>query len=136
MRDAKASLYDTTVTFLNLNRWRQAVAVALVVLLVGVSLGPLVHAGVGHDADCSPVIVVHDAVQHRIGATPVDQEGLPDGEHCLICHLFRSSRSSQTVDALVHRDTPTGVIARPDDTCAAASSNSTPLPARAPPARL
>jgi hypothetical protein len=136
MPDAKASLYKTTVTFPNLNRWRQAVAAALVALLVGVSLGPVVHAEVGHDADCSPLIVVHDAVQHRIGTTPVDREGLPEGEHCLVCHLFRSSRSSQTVDAPVHRDTPTGIITRPDDPGAVASSDSTPLPARAPPARL
>lgn len=106
----------------------------MVALLAMVSLGPAIHEGVGHDTDCEPVFVVHDAGEHRIGAAPV-RETLPGDEHCVACHLFRNTRTepgstSPDHDVAVAPATRLG----PDPFTADGSLAS--VPARAPPARL
>ncbi len=117
------------------DRLRPLIASALVALLVGVSLGPVVHEGVGHDTDCDPILVLHDAGQHRIGAAPATGDTLPQTDHCVVCHLFRSSRSSDSSSGVVQRDVETSLVARTDTAAAVTPPSAVPLPARAPPAR-
>ena len=67
---------------------RVALSQALIVLTAWLSLAPLLH---GDDRACNPAIVVHDSTQHGIAAAAV-QGSIPTADdHCLACHLFRSS---------------------------------------------
>lgn len=115
------------------SRWYRLVAGALVALMAGVSLAPILHSGVGHDPDCEPVIVVHDAAQHRFSAPPSGLDELPSGEHCLVCHLVRSHRSSAAMEVLRTHDLAVSLVGCVVDRSFAGTAAVTPLPARAPP---
>ena len=65
---------------------------ALIAVMAGVSLAPLLHAGTGHDIDGRPVMFVHDASQHRFSRTPAADTTLPADDHCILCHLTRGPR--------------------------------------------
>ena len=110
-------------------------AVALVALMAAVSLGPVLHAGVGHDTDCDPVVVVHDESQHRFAAPNIDPDVLPAAEHCVVCHLFRGSRNSETAWNEGGRDLQVALVARLADNSLVGAQTAAPLPARAPPTR-
>jgi hypothetical protein len=125
----------TTLTLGRPDRFRSLIASALVALQLGVSLGPVLHEGVGHDTDCEPILVLHDAGQHRIGAARASTDALPQGDHCVVCHLFRGSRSSDSSSGVVQRDIETSLVACTDTAAALTPSIAVPLPARAPPAR-
>ena len=71
--------------------WRFTVSQALIFLMAWMSLAPAVHGG-GHDQDCDPAVVFHDAAQHQIGDSRATADGHPIGDHCLACHFFRLSR--------------------------------------------
>lgn len=70
---------------------RVALAQGLIVLTTWLSLVPVLH---GDDAGCNPTIVVHDQSQHRFTATSPNGNAPAADDHCLACHLFRSSRSA------------------------------------------
>jgi hypothetical protein len=109
-----------------------AVSRALIVLTAWLSLVPVLH---GDDRACNPAIVVHDSSQHRITAAGVAVDSAAADDHCLACHLFRSSRS-----AVTWKFVPQGL----DDhslvvTVAGApivTRSAVPIPARAPPFQL
>ena len=63
----------------------------------GVALLLAAHLGVGSlalphtddpDAQCSPILVAHDASAHRIGAAA--KPAAAETEHCFLCHSLRS----------------------------------------------
>jgi hypothetical protein len=104
---------------------------ALVALMVLVSLGPALHTAWAHDADCDPVVVVHDASQHRISGAADAASSVPS-DHCVACHLFRSVRIAGEWRFVQQRpDTAHHVHHAERDLVP--SRPSTPLPARAPP---
>lgn len=111
-------------------RWLAAV---LAILTVAVSLEPLVHSDAGHDPHFA--IEVHDASQHRFTAPPAGDEARHGAEHCVVCHLFRYSRGSDTrsVDARV--ELRAVLVSRTDEDGRLAAGSAVSLPARAPPAR-
>jgi hypothetical protein len=113
---------------------RRLTASTLVVLTAGLSLGPMLHAGDGHDAECDPLVVVHDPSQHAFGSRDVaDTETLPSHDHCVTCHLFRISRLSPETSA-VHASESVRALAPPENNFLLSAPVSIPLPARAPPA--
>ena len=70
-------------------------AARLLVLSIAVSsTGLLLHGDAPHDSDCDPLVIVHDASQHRVTA---DAPSSTDhtGEHCAACHFARAFRSPQ-----------------------------------------
>jgi hypothetical protein len=73
-------------------RLRGGLARLLVVALVVSSAAPLLHDEQRHDTDCDPVLIVHDASQHRIVADEPRQP-VESGEHCSACHWARALRS-------------------------------------------
>jgi hypothetical protein len=109
------------------------VASALIVLTASLSLGPILH-GAGHDADCDPIVVVHDSSQHAFRSTePAESDALPSHDHCVTCHLFRISRLSPEASP-VHATDSVRALAPPDKNFLLSDPASIPLPARAPPA--
>jgi len=111
--------------------WRLVVSQVLIGLTAWLSFAPATH-GSGHDAECDPAIIVHDASQHRItGDGPGPDHG-PDSDHCVACHLFRLSRTIGN-----WRFVPQGLDAQAlllaIDRSLIALSSVVPLPARAPP---
>ena len=70
---------------------RVGVAHALIVLTAWLSLVPVLH---GDDQACNPAIILHDSTQHQITAAGSDANTPTGGDHCLACHLFRSSRGA------------------------------------------
>jgi hypothetical protein len=105
----------------------------LVALTVTMALEPLLHSDAGHDPHFA--IELHDASQHRFTATPSDADPLHGSGHCVVCHLFRHSRNSDSrlVDADLQ---PRAVLAsRTDEAGPIAAGSAVPLPARAPPVR-
>jgi hypothetical protein len=110
--------------------WRSAVSQALIVLTAWLAIAPTLHGG-GHDPDCDPAVLLHDASQHRM--TEATSNDDVHADHCVACHLFRSSRLGaawrfvpQAVDSnRLALHIASGVVI----SCAAV-----PLPARAPPA--
>jgi hypothetical protein len=113
--------------------WRRWIASVLVALTVGVSLEPMLHGDAGHDSHFP--VELHDASQHRFTAPPTDADPLHESEHCVVCHLFRQSRNSdsRTVDADV--DLRAVFVPVTDDLALLAAGSAVPLPARAPPVR-
>ena len=79
-----------------MNSSRVAVALTLVGALLAVPMAPTFHAAANDDAGCDPVVVAHDAAQHRVDAPPKGQA--PSSEHCAICHLIRSTRDTDTTE--------------------------------------
>jgi hypothetical protein len=111
-------------------RWIAGVLAALTVM---VSLEPLLHADDGHDPHFA--IVVHDASAHRFTAPPPDADPLHGSEHCVVCHLFRQSRNTDS--RLVDDDVQLRavLVAGAGDVGRPSAGSALPLPARAPPAR-
>jgi hypothetical protein len=111
--------------------WRFAVSQALIVLTAWLSVAPALHGG-GHDQDCDPAILFHDASNHRLTASSTGTDSAP-GDHCVACHLFRSSRHAAS-----WRFLPQGLdghsLDGQSDTAAITIRAALPLPARAPPA--
>jgi hypothetical protein len=101
--------------------------------MTGVSLGPVVHSDTGHDADCDPVFVFHDAAQHRFSAPPSIPDELPSGEHCVVCHLFRHSRGSEAAALYTTSDLEAQNVLRWADDGLLPALATVRLPARAPP---
>jgi hypothetical protein len=111
--------------------WRFAVSQALVLLTAWLSLAPALH-GAGHDADCDPQVFVHDSSQHRIGSAVGGDTSFPTADHCVACHLFRSSRTTASSKFIPQGlDTDTFVLACDVDLLA--TTLAVVLPARAPP---
>jgi len=111
---------------------RGLVAAALVAVLVGVSIAPALHAGVGDDPDCDVVVVIHDGTQHRIGALPTSDSDFPHSDHCVLCHLFRISRMAASW-RFVPQDLDRSAALRPTESTSIVTRAAIPLPARAPP---
>lgn len=114
-------------------RARRSIAGVLIALTIAVALEPLFHSDAGHDPHFA--IELHDASQHRFTA-PVPEDSPRNGaEHCVVCHLFRHSRSSDSrlVDADLQPRAM--LVAGANDTGRVAAGSAVPLPARAPPAR-
>jgi hypothetical protein len=109
------------------------VASALVALMTLVSFAPALHEGVGHDTDCEPIFVLHDAGQHRFAA-PETRDALPGDDHCVACHLFRNSRTESS-SASPQQTLAASEAQRLAAHAAASDCCFTPAPARAPPAR-
>jgi hypothetical protein len=105
----------------------------LAALTVMVSLEPVIHGDAGHDPHFA--IELHDASQHRFAAPPPPGDPLHGSEHCVVCHLFRHSRSSNS--RIVDIDIQLRVVFVPvtDDLALLAAGSAVPLPARAPPVR-
>ena len=107
------------------------------VLTVGLSLGPILHAGVGHDTDCDPVVVVHDSSQHAFASGKTAQtDSLPSHDHCVTCHLFRISRASQETSVVHAGAQAVRTLATPGENFRLSDPASIPLHARAPPTSL
>jgi len=105
-----------------------AAAVALFATMP-IAVTSLLHDG-SDDPICNPAVVVHDAAAHQVGAA---DEGLPDAQHCVLCHALQSLRA---VSAAVRFAAP-AVDARLVATALAAALHAPPdstRPARAPPA--
>ncbi len=111
---------------------RRLVASVLVALTVVVSLEPVIHGEANHDPHFA--IEVHDASQHRFTAPP-SADPLHGSEHCVVCHLFRQTRNSDS--RIIDADIELGavLVSRPDDLARLVAGSAVPLPARAPPAR-
>ena len=134
-RDSRTLACTTVVTSLLSSQLRRLTASMLVVLTAGLSLGPMLHAGAGHDTDCDVVVVMHDASQHAFAsARPATPDSLPSHEHCVTCHLFRISRLSQDASPVHACDQPVRALAAPGENFLLSDPVAIPLPARAPPA--
>ena len=112
---------------------RRWIASVLVALAVVVSLEPMLHSDAGHDPHFA--IEPHDASQHRFAAPQPDEDPLHGAEHCVICHLFRHSRSSESRVVDTDVELRGVLVSRVDDPGRPAAGSALPLPARAPPAR-
>lgn len=112
---------------------RRSIAGVLIALTIGVALEPLFHSDAGHDPHFA--IELHDASQHRFTAPASDESPLHGADHCVVCHLFRHSRSSHS--RLVDTDLQPRamLISGTDEAGRLAAGSAVPLPARAPPAR-
>jgi len=112
---------------------RRSIASVLIALTIAVALEPLFHSDAGHDPHFA--IEVHDASQHRVTAPAPDADPLHGSEHCVVCHLFRHSRNSDSrlVDADLQPRAM--LVSASDDGGRLAAGSAAPLPARAPPAR-
>jgi hypothetical protein len=108
------------------------VAYALIVLTAWLSLVPVLH---GDDRACNPAIVIHDSSQHQITAAGPDANTPSGGDHCLACHLFRSSRGAvgwKFVPQGLNDSSLVVTTAGPD----LVTRTAVPVPARAPPFHL
>jgi hypothetical protein len=102
-----------------------------VLLTAWLSLAPAIH-GAGHDADCDAPVLFHDPSQHRIGNAVSTDTSFPTSEHCLACHLFRSSRTTASWKFLSPSlDVYAVVLAFDVDLLATTAA--APVPARGPP---
>ena len=101
--------------------------------MAGVSLGPILHGGAGHDPDCDPVFVVHDAAQHRFTASPAAVD--PETEnHCVACHVHRAPRGAVSWELSGLRPLDAGRVSGSADGAIAPAPALVRVPARAPPA--
>jgi hypothetical protein len=124
------SLRSTVTSRTGTSAARVAVARTLIVLTAWLSVAPALHGG-DHDRDCDPAVLVHDASQHRISAASSGTDIHSD--HCVACHLFRSSRHVAAWKFL--RQAVDGrSLALQIDSGAVVADATVPLPARAPPA--
>ena|SRR5436190_923328 len=73
---------------------RRARLAPFFVALALLATGPITVSSLLHDeADdslCNPVVVVHDAQAHRVGAATTS---IPDSQHCVLCHALQSLRA-------------------------------------------
>ena len=74
--------------FLGSSWIRRAGVVMLLLASLGIASVAPPHANGADDIACNPVAAAHDQTAHSIGAasTPVPAEG----DHCFLCHSFRS----------------------------------------------
>jgi hypothetical protein len=49
---------------------RRVISSILVFWIGLIALGPIIHDDLGHDQDCAPALVHHDASRHKIDAAP------------------------------------------------------------------
>ncbi len=106
------------------------VTARLLLLAVSVTtLGPVLH-GV-HDADCDPVVVLHDERQHHFAALP--DGGTSGGDHCVACHFLRSSRGPAARETRAPQAVVAGALPRASDSQLLAAVGGSPQPSRAPP---
>ena len=112
---------------------RRWIASVLVALTVGVSLEPVLHGDAGHDPHFA--IELHDASQHRFTAPPDADDPLHGSDHCVVCHLFRQSRNSDSRIIDVNIELRAVFAPVTDDLALLAAGSAVPLPARAPPSR-
>ena len=110
--------------------WRSVVSQALIVLTAWLTIAPTLHGG-GHDPDCDPAVLLHDASQHRVTAATSNQDVHAD--HCVACHLFRSSRLGATWK-FIPQAVDSCSLALQIDSGVVFGGSTVPLPARAPPA--
>jgi hypothetical protein len=111
--------------------WRVAASQALIVLTAWLTVAPALHGG-GHDQDCDPTVLLHDASQHHMSAGTSGTDVHP-GDHCVACHLFRSSRYVAAWRFIPQTLDLASLAASVDDGGITARA-AVPLPARAPPA--
>jgi len=73
---------------------RRARLAPFFVALALFATGPITVSSLLHDeaddAVCNPVVVVHDAQAHRVGAATTS---IPDSQHCVLCHALQSLRA-------------------------------------------
>lgn len=106
------------------------VTARLLLLAVSVTtVGPVLH-GV-HDADCDPVVVLHDERQHHFAALS-DEDG-SGAEHCVACHFVRSSRGPASRETRAPQAAVAGALRRASDGQLPAAIGGSPQPSRAPP---
>jgi hypothetical protein len=107
----------------------------MVVVLVTSTAVPLVHTVDRHEVDAhGPVLVLHDAGQHRIAADPRANTDTAQ-EHCAACHLA----GAFSPPGLESTGTPAlraGMQVAHGTTRVALSQLDLRVPARAPPARV
>lgn len=107
-------------------------ATVLVALTFAVSLEPVLHGDAGHDPHFA--IALHDESQDHVTALP-DDSRRQGAEHCVVCHLFRQNRGSDSRVVDVDVELAAVLISRSDDPGRPAAGCAVLLPARAPPAR-
>ena len=105
----------------------------LTALTMALSLEPVLHGDAAHDPHFA--IEVHDGSQHHFTAPPPAGDPFHGAEHCVVCHLFRHSRSSDS--RVVDADIELRAVFVPvtDDLALLAAGSAVQLPARAPPDR-
>ena len=108
---------------------RASARALLVALSLGV-FGPLLHGA--HAEQCDPVVVVHDASQHRVQA-PAPDRSVPGGDHCVACHFARASRGPAAWEQSGVSVLADGVLLFHHDGQLLTATSAAPLPARAPP---
>ncbi len=113
-------------------RLARPIARALVVALSVTTLGPILHGL--HAEACEPPLVLHDASQHRFSSVPANPIEPATPDHCVACHLQRTSHNPELLNSPAQPVLKASGIRRPVDQVFAADPASLPLPARAPPA--
>jgi hypothetical protein len=103
----------------------------LLLALTASALGPLVH-GI-HEEACEPALVLHDERNHHVQGTPAQAGTATTGEHCVACHLARSSRGLVAWEPTGRAPLDRGVLLADAARALAAAPSPAPRPARAPP---
>jgi hypothetical protein len=112
---------------------RRARLAPFFVALALFATGPVTVSSFLHDeaddALCNPVVVVHDAQAHRVGAATTS---IPDSQHCVLCHALQSLRAVSSSVRFAAPAVDASIVAR------AIAGAATPhvvsnRPARAPP---
>ena len=114
-------------------RTRRLIAGVLAALTILVSFEPVLHQDDGHDPHFA--VDVHDASQHSFTAPSADADPLDGADHCVVCHLFRQSRNSDSRILDADIELRTVLVSGSGDAGRVAAGSAVPLPARAPPAR-
>ena len=109
----------------------RASARLLLLALSVTTLGPVLH-GV-HDADCDPIVVIHDESQHHFTAPTSDAGGTANGEHCVACHFLRTSRGPVSWEPSGLHALRSGNLLFQSDGHLVAAPSTSPQPSRAPP---
>jgi hypothetical protein len=112
---------------------RRWIAGVLVALTFAVSLEPVLHGEAGHDPHFATEL--HDASQHHFTAPPPAGDPLHGTEHCVVCHLFRQSRNTDSRIVNADVEFRSVLVSWTVDAGRLVAGSAPPLPARAPPAR-
>ncbi len=93
---------------------RRARLAPLFVALALFATGPITVSSLLHDeaddALCNPVVVIHDAEAHRIGAA--QNTANPDSQHCVLCHALQSLRAVSSSVRFVAPAADASLVAR------------------------